>query len=227
MSAARPADGRALRALTFLLAATAGGVDAVGFLSFEEVFVSFMSGNTTQLGVAAGLGDTRGAASSALPVVLYVAGSCAGALVALRARRRAFRAVLLLETLLLVGAATLPGAGNEAAPGFALLVLAMGVQNAALNRTPAGNVGVTYVTGTLAKIGRLVAARLGGSREAGREAGGLARLWLCFALGGAVGAFAHARLGFGALWGPILVLALLVLWNTFAPGVLEERADAV
>ncbi|PYE52815.1 uncharacterized protein DUF1275 [Deinococcus yavapaiensis KR-236] len=65
-----------------MLAATAGCVDAVGFLRFSEVFVSFMSGNTTQMSVEAARSDVRGAALSLLPILLYVGGACVGALVA-------------------------------------------------------------------------------------------------------------------------------------------------
>ena len=39
------------RHLAFALAARAGFVDAVGYLSADQYFVSFMSGNTTRLGV--------------------------------------------------------------------------------------------------------------------------------------------------------------------------------
>ncbi|RSY01673.1 DUF1275 domain-containing protein, partial [Sphingomonas koreensis] len=42
------------RRFAVALAAMAGFVDAVGFLSADGYFVSFMSGNTTRLGVDLG-----------------------------------------------------------------------------------------------------------------------------------------------------------------------------
>ncbi|PYE52814.1 uncharacterized protein DUF1275 [Deinococcus yavapaiensis KR-236] len=133
--------------------------------------------------------------------------------------------VRLTEALLLGGAAMLPDDGNELSPAFVLTVLAMGVQNAALSRTDLGNVGVTYVPGTLAKFGRMIAARLTGLREAGREARRLASLWLCFAIGEVGGGLGHAKLGFGALWLPVSVLFALVLWSAVSPKFIEEAQE--
>ncbi len=211
--------------LTCVLAATAGLVDAVGFLRFSEVFVSFMSGNTTETAVTAAGGGWRDATLSLWPIVLYVTGCCLGALVAFHAGRRAFRVVLLVEAALLVGAALRPGGGDERSLAFVLVVLAMGVQNAALSRTDVAGVGVTYVTGTLAKVGRLLAARLTGSRDAGREALRLAALWLCFAGGGLVGGLGYGALGFATLWAPVLVLSALVMWSVVAPDFIEDAQD--
>ena len=64
----KPADqGRAL-IFAGLLAALAGMVDAIGYLHLGGLFVSFMSGNSTQLAAAIGQGD--------LPTLQDAVGKC-------------------------------------------------------------------------------------------------------------------------------------------------------
>ena len=59
-------------------AALAGYVDAAGFLSANRYFVSFMSGNTTRLGVALGT-SPHDAIVPALLIGGFIAGVTAGA----------------------------------------------------------------------------------------------------------------------------------------------------
>ncbi len=61
-----------------LLTALAGFVDAIGFVELGGFFVSFMSGNTTQLGTGAVVGQWDIAALSAVLVFLFFVGSVAG-----------------------------------------------------------------------------------------------------------------------------------------------------
>ncbi len=68
--------------LAVMLAALAGMVDAVGFLRLGKLFVSFMSGNTTQLAIAIGSGQFAGAGLILEIIVLFVAGAAAGQLIA-------------------------------------------------------------------------------------------------------------------------------------------------
>jgi uncharacterized membrane protein YoaK (UPF0700 family) len=88
---------RSRRRFAMALAGMAGFVDAAGYLSAGGYFVSFMSGNTTRLGVALGTG--AGAALPALLIAGFVAGVTAGALVALRAGPWRKPAVLALVAL--------------------------------------------------------------------------------------------------------------------------------
>ncbi|WP_139111528.1 DUF1275 family protein, partial [Sphingobium sp. Ndbn-10] len=81
------------------LAAQAGFIDALGFLKLGGLFVSFMSGNSTRLGV----GLAKGAAVAGMAAGLvgaFVGGVLAGALVARRAGRWRKQAVLGLATAL-------------------------------------------------------------------------------------------------------------------------------
>src|SRR5499427_722044 len=64
--------------LAGFLAALAGMVDAIGYLRLGHLFVSFMSGNSTQLGVAVGGGDLTEVGVIAELIALFVLGAAAG-----------------------------------------------------------------------------------------------------------------------------------------------------
>ena len=79
------AAARSAERLAAALATIAGFVDAYGIITYG-VFVSFMSGNTTQTGYQAAEGAFGPASASALAILFFVVGSFAGTLLA-RARR--------------------------------------------------------------------------------------------------------------------------------------------
>src|SRR5262244_197180 len=64
--------------LAGVVAALAGMVDAIGYLRLGHLFVSFMSGNSTQLAVAVGGGDLTEASVIAELIALFVLGAAAG-----------------------------------------------------------------------------------------------------------------------------------------------------
>lgn len=178
---------RPRQALATGLAALAGFVDAVGFLSADGYFVSFMSGNTTRLAV----NIARAPATAVIPAALiagFVIGVAAGALVARRAAGRRKPAVLLLVTLLLTGAALARMLGHETAM-LAALVLAMGALNNTFQRDGEVAVGLTYMTGALVRLGQGLAAALAGERRSG---------WAAFAL--LWGGLASGAVGGGLCW---------------------------
>ena len=81
--------------LAIVLVALAGFVDAVGFLVLGGLFVSFMSGNSTQIAILAGGASWPAAAPAGAIVGAFVAGIVAGRLVGTWAgtwRRPALRA---------------------------------------------------------------------------------------------------------------------------------------
>ena len=187
---------RQRRLLAIGLAGLAGFVDAVGFLSADGYFVSFMSGNTTRLGVDLATRPDR-AVVPALLITGFVAGVAGGAIIAARAGPRRKRAVLGLVALLLVVAAAL----EAAAPGFvplALLVTAMGALNNTFLRDGTVSVGLTYMTGALVKLGQAIAASLLGQPRG--DGAVHAALWGGLASGAVLGALAFAHLAGAALW---------------------------
>jgi uncharacterized membrane protein YoaK (UPF0700 family) len=183
-----------LGALSFTLAlvALAGYVDAVGYLRFQGVFVSFMSGNTTSLGVAVAHEEASRAWELAEVVSLFVAGVVSGSLLHRRAGTWGNTLLLLAIVNLLVLAYALPVAAIEG------LVLAMGVLNASVHQVGRVKVSLTFVTGTLVRFGAGLADWLSGQAPA-QDWLWPVTLWLAFLAGALGGAAGLAHLGAEAL----------------------------
>lgn len=203
--------------LAAALSALAGYVDAVGFMTLGGFFVSFMSGNLTRLGVGAATSHWSQAAIAAGLIGLFVLGVILGATVARRFGEEQRSAVLAVEAALLLAAAALCTAGYTG-PGMVAVVMAMGVENAVFQRQGDVGVGLTYMTGTLVRMGQRIATALhGGPRWDWLP---FLMLWLGLAAGGAVGALVFLRLGELALWPAFAVVALLAV----LVGLAERRA---
>ena len=204
--------------LAACLATIAGFVDAYGMITYG-VYVSFMSGNTTQTGYQAAEGAYGAALLSALAIPFFVMGSFAGTLLvefaARFARRRVF-GVVAAGLALIVGLTKLgllSGGGAIAAISFA-----MGVMNAAFSRVGAESVSLTFVTGTLSRVGSHLA--LAARRAPLAEAQGpwdthlsrallLGRIWAGFLVGALLSGAATPRFGAWVLAAPALILAAL------------------
>ncbi|CAN7213944.1 YoaK family protein [Brevundimonas sp. LjRoot202] len=200
------------------LSALAGFVDAVGFMTLGGFFVSFMSGNLTRLGVGAATGRWDQAALAAGLIGLFVLGVIAGALAARRAGEGRRSAVLAVEAALLLAAAGLCAVGWNG-PGMAAVVLAMGVENAVFQRQGDVGVGLTYMTGTLVRMGqRLATALCGGPRW---EWVPFLLLWVGLTAGGALGAAAFLLWGLLTLWFACAVVVFLAI----AVRLAENRAE--
>lgn len=196
--------------LAATLSALAGYVDAVGFMTLGGFFVSFMSGNSTRLGVGLALGEWDQAAIAFGLIALFVVGVVAGATVARRFGEERRSAVLAVEAvLLLIGAGLCTAGWREL--GMVAVVMAMGVENAVFQRQGDVGVGLTYMTGTLVRMGQRIATALhGGARW---DWVPFLMLWLGLATGGAIGSVSFLRFDVLALWpafGVVAVLALLV-----------------
>jgi uncharacterized membrane protein YoaK (UPF0700 family) len=198
---------RPTRIVAACLSAVAGFVDAIGFIEMGGFFVSFMSGNTTRMAV--GIHEGTGAAGLAAGLIaLFVSGVVAGSLVGRWAGRHRRPAVLVLVALLLAASPLLAGAGTW---GFAVaaMALAMGAENAVFERDGEVKIGLTYMTGTLVKLGqRLAAALTGGDRWAWAP---FLLLWMGLAAGAVAGAACYPLMGLHALWiaaGASVVLAV-------------------
>ncbi|WP_203076253.1 DUF1275 family protein [Falsiroseomonas ponticola] len=188
--------------LGLVLSAVAGFVDAVGWIAFGGVFVAFMSGNTTRLGVEAVRGDGVAAWQAAQPVLAFVAGAVAGAW----ARRAGGLAGLLAAeaALLAMAAAMVAASGAAVLP----LALAMGMQNLARQAAGPAQLGGTFITGTLVGLAQALAA------GEWRGAGAQAAAWLALLAGILAGALAMGAGAAPALAG--VALLLLVLAGTAA-----------
>jgi uncharacterized membrane protein YoaK (UPF0700 family) len=191
---------RQRQALAFSLAGLAGFVDAVGFLAADAYFVSFMSGNTTRLGVDL-VQDWSAAARPALLILGFVCGVASGSLVAAKAGMWRKPAVLSLVTAWLLHAAILPPDEGRGAL-LALLVLAMGALNNTFRRDGEVVVGLTYMTGALVRLGQAMAAPLTGETRSDWRPYLL--LWTSLAAGAVAGGLVVSHLPALSLWLPAL-----------------------
>src|SRR5579862_5191141 len=140
-------------ALAISLTTVAGYVDAVGLLKLGNFFVSFMSGNSTQFGVSLGHGHFDKAREAGIIIALFVVGVIAGHLWAKETGQWRRPAVLIVDAALLGLAAFI-----AASPfSFVPMVLAMGLQNAALHKAGEIKTSLTYVTGSLVSFGENIA----------------------------------------------------------------------
>jgi uncharacterized membrane protein YoaK (UPF0700 family) len=197
------------------LAGLAGFVDATGFLATGGFFLSFMSGNSTRLGV--GLAGSSGDAMIAGSIVLsFVIGVMAGTFTGRAAGQRHRPAVLLLLASVLALAAILAGHGR-AWPAFLATAFAMGSENTVFEADGEVRISLTYMTGNLVKIGqRLAGVMMGRGRWTWLP---FLALWLAM-LGGAVaGATLWPVLGLAGLW----VAAGAALLLAFASAAIERR----
>ena len=202
-------------ALAAGLSALAGYVDAIGFLTLGGFFVSFMSGNSTRFGVAVATGQWDMAARALGLIGLFVVGVVLGSTVARRAGEGRRSVVLGLEAVLLAVGAGLLSAGRPLL-GMVPVVLAMGVENTVFQKGGDVRVGLTYMTGTLVRVGQRIATALhGGARW---DWVPFLLLWIGLAAGGALGALMFLRLGVTALWAAAAVVGGLALLS-----LLDER----
>ncbi len=178
------------------LAALAGCVDAIGFLSADGYFVSFMSGNTTRLGVALG-SSPRHALVPALLIGGFIVGVTGGSLISMAAGRWRKPAITALVAMLLLIGAAARALGAEPVM-LGTLVLAMGAINNTFQRGGEVAIGLTYMTGALVKLGQGLAQHLAGRPTPGWSSWAI--LWGGLLSGAVLGAFLENRLPLGCLW---------------------------
>ena len=190
-------DSRRNVLLACALSALAGYVDAIGFLNLGGLFVSFMSGNSTRMGVSLAERQWGSAFESLGLIALFVVGAGAGSLIVLGRGVNRQPWVLLMEALLL-GAAALAHGLDQSNVAVAAMVLAMGLENAVFQIQGGGGLGLTYVTGALIKVGQLAAIALTGGERWGWAPNLL--LWAALVAGSLCGAAAYHWINLGAIW---------------------------
>lgn len=192
-------------------------MDALAFIHLGGFFVSFMSGNSTRLGV--GLAEQASDASLAGGLILaFVLGVAAGSLLGHFAQGRRREAVLaVVGTLLAIAAGCdLAGLGATAIGATAF---AMGALNAVFEHEGEVRIGLTYMTGSLVKVGQGLARALVGRVQWGWSPYLL--LWAGFAAGACAGALGYPRFGLGGLW-LAAATALLLGWYARRSGAQES-----
>ncbi|WP_017667207.1 DUF1275 family protein [Sandarakinorhabdus sp. AAP62] len=193
------------QAIAAALAGLAGYVDAVGFIATGGLFVSFMSGNSTRLGI--GLAQAREIAALAGSLLAaFVAGVTLATLFGRRLNSHRRRGQLLLVAALLAGGFGL-GQSGFTWPGLLLAAMAMGAENCVFEAGGDVRISLTFMTGNLVKIGQRIALAFAGGPVLAFLPWLL--LWLAM-IGGAVA---------GALAWPLLGLANLGVAAAVAAGL--------
>ena len=208
--------------LATALATIAGFLDAYGFITYN-IYVSFMSGNTTRTGYETGQGNLAAAAHSALPIISFLGGSFAGALLAhsaVRRMRRLVFGVIAASLVLIIGFTKLGFLSDWV--NVAVISFTMGAMNTALSRVGAQNVSLTFVTGTLSRIGMQLALAV--RRAPLRDSQGswdthlyrtflMAGIWAGFLTGALLSGMVTPRFGVWVLLFPVLMLSALAAFD--------------
>ena len=204
-------------ALACTLSALAGYVDSIGFIHLGGLFISFMSGNSTRLGVSLAQGHWSNAAEAIGLILLFVMGAACGSLIVFGGGARRQPWVLLAEASLLALAALCHELGLSSAAVVAM-VLAMGLENAVFQTGGGGGLGLTYITGALVKAGQLMAAALTGGERWSWVPNVL--LWAALVAGAVCGASAYHWINLAAIWfAAAFALALSGIVATTARGI--------
>ena len=214
-----PALIRQQSRLVLLLAMVAGYVDGYGLLAFST-YLSFMSGNTTQTGANLGRANLPLALPSAVAIAFFLLGIFIGTLQSTTNRpnrpdQKTLAAVSALLILACIGLWLHALAMIAPLPSIALIAFAMGLMNTTFSRIGNEQVSLTFVTGTLNKIGGHLAMAV--KREPLANPDGpwdthrsrailLTTVWASFLTGAVLAGFATQRLAEWTLLPPAAIL---------------------
>jgi uncharacterized membrane protein YoaK (UPF0700 family) len=151
-----PSVERRQTLLAICVASIAGYLDAYALRTLG-VFVSFMSGNTTVAGLRNGEGHFMSALAPALAIPSFVAGSFAGTWITTCRKKYSHRLVFLVSAILLCVIPTFACGESSKMVKIAMLSIATGLLNPALSRVGSESVSITFVTGTLSRLGKHLA----------------------------------------------------------------------
>jgi uncharacterized membrane protein YoaK (UPF0700 family) len=219
MTYSAPTNERIRTALASCVVLAVGYLDGYGLLVLGT-YVSFMSGNSTMTGVSAGQGNWAAALTPAIAIVGFVAGSAAGSVVINFRRHRAPRLVFLLVAALLLTVALVGSLGGLKNVDVALLGLAMGMVTPISPKIGMEPVTLTFMTGTLSRIGSHLGLAVIGAPVPGSEGAWDthlhrarigAQLWASFLVGVALSGLAMSVARDIALW-PGIAAMLLIAW---------------
>jgi len=220
-------------ALAMFLALIAGYVDGYGLI-FLGTSVSFMSGNTTTTGLKSGQGDFHAALPTAIAVLFFVAGTFLGTLFSQSRSRYSHRLIFLVVAGLLATVAGLEQHGHRMVfVEIAMLAVGMSMMNPALSKVGGESVSLTFVTGTLNRIGGHLAAAAGRQPlpdGQGPKDSHLVRalveatVWSAFVVGAGLSGMAGSHLPlWAALLPPFVVMIALGLFSEWATPSGEKK----
>ena len=179
--------------LAALLTGVAGFLDAVGYVQLGQLYVSFMSGNSTHLGIAFATEQWHGAVGVCAIIGAFVAGAAIGTAIGDASNRNLHINVIAAELILFLVAILLTIA-DYSGPALALISVAMGMQNVLHQRIAGADIGKSFITGALFALGQSL-ARIFRRRDAAVQAAENALSWVSFVVGAVLGAITLAHMG--------------------------------
>lgn len=196
----------------FILALSAGCINAIGLAGLSHQAISHLSGTATQVGGALAALDFTGVLHLSLILLAFLSGAAlSGLMLSGRSLKsgRHYDALLLIEGLLLVAAMLLMHEGSFI--GHYLASCACGIQNALATTYSGAVVRTTHVTGIFTDLGIMLGARLRGSAFDRRKANLFMLIIAGFISGGVLGASLFYHFAFFALLVPAAICFVLAL----------------
>ncbi len=191
-------EDRSALILAISLAGLAGFIDALGFLKLGGFFISFMSGNSTRFAV--GVAEHGWASLVIIPlalITLFVIGVILGSIIHHLFPRKPVNAVLGVVTLMLLLAA-ISATLDFSTLAIVFMVIAMGIENNVFVKEGQVQTGVTYMTGTLVKLGQKLAGTILGKPNS--SCWPFLFLWMGLVSGAVLGSISYTIMGLGSLW---------------------------
>jgi uncharacterized membrane protein YoaK (UPF0700 family) len=214
------------------LALVAGYVDGYALRLFGA-YVSFMSGNTTFTGMKTGQGQLIAALPPALAIAGFFSGSFLGNWLSHSLIRNAPRLIFTISAALLACFIVLNWHGSiHLTTAIPILSLAMGMINPAVSRIGRESVSLTFVTGTLNRIGSHLALAAHHKQPDDAEGPGdthlhrafiEASVWISFFTGAILSALAHSLGALCLLPPAIILLAFALAGQTTTPSPSAQK----
>jgi uncharacterized membrane protein YoaK (UPF0700 family) len=216
-----PKKQRAGFLLSLVIAAVAAYVDATGFLLYSGIYLSFMSGNSTHAAVLVARGDWPQLAPVLGVIPTFLLGVTVGTIMNGIFKKQGQAIVFFTAGIALGVVAALEiywqsAGSNDTRLGlFLALSASMGLLNSTVQRVDTVSVALTYVTGTLVKLGIAIGSQITNRRKSdgGETIVVLTSMWFAFFLGAVCGGLAAALFGLRCTIAPAIALIVLGLWR--------------
>src|ERR1700733_10450759 len=196
-----------------LMTALAGFLDAVGYVQLQHFYVSFMSGNSTQFGMAVARANWSDVLLAGVVIGSFVVGACLATIICEVSNRFEILAVLNSELLVFLVALALAVSAYDRT-ALVLVALAMGAQNTLHQIVAGADVGKGFITGTFFFPGQGLAFGPRRRKPISQAASNLLS-WLAFIGGAAVGTLVLGAIGLIAVLAVIATIYALLIAAIF------------
>lgn len=207
-----------------VLAFSAGCVNTAALMGFTNLSVSHVTGNVSLFSAAIAYLDPNSLLYIGASLISFLAGAILSGFVigqeSLKLGRRYGRALYIEASLLLLSYWLYQ---QHDYLGQLAAAMACGLQNAMVATYSGAVIRTTHLTGLTSDMGAAIGNWLAGRTISKPTLGFQAIIWYCFCAGGVVGAFLYAKVGYGALFVPIVIVSLSAFIYNLASERLPER----